>query len=149
MSDKQFQDESFEGARFRSEDEVPLVVLYASVSSQLAKPVRRADHVGLWLITGIRAWLTFKPGSRPRRVIWDIVTGLGRLVRRNPRVTAATKFVVRRLPSNIQGRLWAAVSNVHPVTDAVVPRQIADLSPGGREIYTLLKTAMDDRRQAL
>ena len=53
----------------KSAYEAELRAVYASTSWRLTTPLRGAKLPARWLMRGLRAWLTLKPGSRPRRTV--------------------------------------------------------------------------------
>lgn len=65
-----------------------LASVYASRSWKLTSPLRWMNSWVVWFIRGISAWLTLKPGSRPRRIIHLLITHAMLWVRRRPKIFA-------------------------------------------------------------
>ena len=122
--------------RHNGELEGQLAAVYASTSWRIAAPLRSASLAVQWLGRGTWAWLTLKPGCRPRRIARRALVSLADSFSGQPRLRAA---VVRLLPSS-------------PVPDQQVQREeapghiakdVPQLSPRAHRIYLDLKTAIE------
>ncbi|MGZ9116558.1 MAG: hypothetical protein ACXW3V_06395, partial [Methylocystis sp.] len=121
--------------RQNRELEDQLAAVYASTSWRIAAPLRSASLAVQWLGRGTWAWLTLKPGSRPRRVTRRTLENVADSLSGQPRLRAA---VMRLLPSS-------------PVPDQQVQREeapghiandVPQLSPRAHRIYLDLKAAI-------
>lgn len=62
------------------------------------------------LFDGAVAWLTLKPGSRPRRVARRVLAGVAERLGAHPRLADAVRTILARSP-RIQRRLAVAIRN--------------------------------------
>lgn len=76
-----------------------LAAIYASRSWRITAPFRSAARFCRWSLRGICAWLTLKPGSRPRRAIHALITQAMLWVRRRPFIFTFALKVLRLFPS--------------------------------------------------
>jgi hypothetical protein len=107
--------------------EAMLGAIYSSTSWRVTALMRRfgSSPAVRWFVFGSRAWLSFKPGSRPHRVARRI----------------QTLFAPAGHEAQRQELLVLAAS--HPEVETQ-----HDLSPRCREIYLLLKAAIDQRGES-
>jgi O-antigen chain-terminating methyltransferase len=87
---------------------------------------------------GAWAWLTLRPGSRPRRVARVLLMRSATIVRAHPRLAAGANSVLRRFPA-IHDRLR---HSLRPAGRTSVPR---GLSRRGEEIRLALVAAAERR----
>ncbi|WP_298220053.1 class I SAM-dependent methyltransferase [Halothiobacillus sp.] len=117
-----------------------------SRSWKLTKSLRLAGKFARWFVRGSIAWLTFKPGSRPRRMIRSALIKTMATVQTRPRLKRFVLKVLNRFP-RLKQRLWSIRFQNTPIslpiaTPTIQPHE-ADLSPRARQIYLDLKTAME------
>ncbi|WP_207230949.1 FkbM family methyltransferase [Bradyrhizobium sp. Leo121] len=97
-----------------------LAAVHASTSWKITAPLRgvkngvsAAGRFGARsrsLAHGVRAWVTLKSGSRPRRVAQRAVTGLAGYVKGRPYLANGARSILRRFPA-VRIRLQAVVHN--------------------------------------
>jgi FkbM family methyltransferase len=94
-----------------------VAALYASTSWRITGPVRAASRAVRWLMHGPRwfagrvwAWITFKPGSRPRRVLRTTLARIARLVLSYPRIAQLARRVAAYLPNGPYQKLRLAAA---------------------------------------
>ncbi len=118
-----------------------------SRSWKLTKPLRLAGKSARWFVQGSIAWLTLKPGSRPRRMMRSTLVAAMTAVQSRPRIKIFALKILNRHP-RLKQRLrdmrlqHAAVSP--PI--AMRPHE-ANLTPRARQIYLDLKTAIEKRNR--
>lgn len=84
-----------------------LAAIYTSRSWRITAPFRSAARFCRWSLRGICAWLTLKPGSRPRRSIHALITHAMLWVRRRPLIFTFALKVLRLFPS-LERRLFSS-----------------------------------------
>ncbi len=60
---------------------------------------RSAFRGARWFLRGVLAWLTLKPGSRPRRKAAQILTGLAERVKAHPRLATLARHLLSHIPA--------------------------------------------------
>ncbi|OZB74078.1 MAG: hypothetical protein B7X37_06805 [Halothiobacillus sp. 14-55-98] len=117
-----------------------------SRSWKLTKPLRLAGKFARWFVRGSIAWLAFKPGSRPRRVIRSALIKAMAVVQARPRLKRFVLKVLNRFP-RLKQRLWNMRIQHDPVsqpTTAPMTHTLeAELSPRAQKIYHDLKAAIE------
>ncbi len=76
-----------------------LSLVYSSLSWRLTVPLRLLNSWRIWFFSGASAWLTLKPGSRPRRVMRRYLADVFRFVYTRPRLMSLVKQLVRYVPT--------------------------------------------------
>lgn len=92
------------------------------------------------LVRGSVAWLTFRPGSRPRRVARRVGIAAARYVLALPFLALTARQLLRRFPA-VRGRwrmMLLRVAEPHQF-------QLAGLSAHARGVYSELKAAVARR----
>ncbi len=109
-----------------------------STSWKITKPFRLFSESIKWFIQGSKAWLSFKPGSRPQRVLKQSVTSLKNYINNHPKIKTKIMHILKYFP-----RLKAKLKKIDNIDDY----QIKDtytvnkeaLSPRAKQIYNDLK----------
>ena len=124
----------------------------------MTAPLRWVIDKVKWFVRGSAAWITLRPGSRPRRTARLALMHLRNCVLKRPRAKARVLRILRRFP---RLKLWLKglhhanpIQGVRPITpfiagDAPIvfehsptKESLKHLSPRAREIYADLKSAM-------
>ncbi len=122
--------------------------IYSSTSWRITAPLRTLADSTKWLVRGSWAWLTLKPGSRPRRVAKPILVKSARYVLARPKLARPLKRALQRMPV-LDKRLRVIIAST-PSFFASLPNagnSIEDLSPRGRAIHRQLSEAIEKRRR--
>lgn len=95
-----------------------LNALYASISWRITAPLRQVGQAARWFICGSKAWLTFAPGSRPRRVlrnglIWGVDKVRSKPVLKAWALKALSKFP--RLQQRLRNITLGQAGRSHPL----------------------------------
>ncbi|MBU2755767.1 class I SAM-dependent methyltransferase [Acidithiobacillus sp. CV18-3] len=118
-----------------------------SRSWRLTKPLRLAGKFARWFVRGSKAWLTFAPGSRPRRVCRKALVWLMNKVRENPKLKTKSVIWLNKHPSLKQRLKRIAFAQPPAASDFLVTdirtENISDLSPRARQIYLRLNAALE------
>jgi hypothetical protein len=87
------------------------------------------------------AWLTLRPGSRPRRIArrWSVVGARYFIAR--PLLVRPARPLLRRFPA-IAARLRMMLLSPEGTRRASIPSSLSDLSSHARGVYTELKAAI-------
>ena len=119
--------------------ELRIAQLYSSRSWRITWPIRAFTKALRWLCKGSYAWLTLKPGSRPRRTIGCCLRKIINQIHRHPRLRSFLILRLRRFPQ-LDKRLRAFVRK--PSIHASLPPQttMLDISPHAQKIYNLIYT---------
>ena len=127
--------------------EVALQAVLDSRSWKLTQPLRTVMSCGLWFIQGSKAWLTFAPGSRPRRIVQSVLLHLKLYVSLHPRLKRFALKCLAPFPS-LQARIKTLglqeVIQPHS-SDLFTIEGPENLSFRGRQIYHDLKIAIEKR----
>ena len=121
-----------------------------SRSWKITKPLRLASKFSQWFTRGSIAWLTFAPGSRPRRVMRTGLISAMNKVRSRPGLKMLALKALNKFP-RLKQRLWNitfAQAGIHVPqysTPSVEKHDVgaAHLSPRARQIYADLKAAIE------
>ncbi len=124
-----------------------------SLSWKLTKPMRLENKFIQWLIRGSIAWLTFTPNSRPRRMMRVGLIFAMDKVRSHPHIKMQVLKVLNKFPG-LKQRLWKisfahSSVTVSPDSASFVARydvSARHFSPRARQIYTILKTAINSKQ---
>jgi hypothetical protein len=129
---------------------VPRTV-HASKPWRFAAPLRSAGGAARWFALGMWTWITFRPGSRPYRVVRHGVVAVVTFVLGRPRLAQPGKRLLWRLPT-VQKRLQmmllpadAPAMSAHGLAQHK-HKNLSDLSPYGRRVYDELDAAVTMRR---
>ena len=85
-----------------------LAAVYRSNSWRLTAPLRSAGRFVRWLVSGTAAWVTFRPGSRPRRTARWIANGIVRRALARPWLARHARTFLGNFPG-LERRLRAMV----------------------------------------
>lgn len=106
-----------------------------STSWKLTKPFRYTGKVVRWFLRGTKAWITFSPESRPRRVFNELQFSLKHYINQHPqlkRMLLKSISIIKFKPKQ---------------TDMVLDEATLKLdSPRSKQIYTDLKKNIEDQR---
>jgi hypothetical protein len=101
-----------------------------------------------WYANGVWAWVTLKSGSRPRRALQRFAG----FVLARPQLAWPASRLSRCLPHPIKGRLRPLFLGTPAATTSLfappILRDATDLSPRARELYAILKAAVEKQREA-
>ena len=122
----------------------------------MTAPLRWIMDKVKWFVHGSVAWITLRPGSRPRRTARLALLHLRNWVLKRPRAKARVLRILRRFP---RLKLWLKrlhhanpIQGVQPaapfiVGDVPIEEPLEHLSPRARKIYADLKSAMVRQQQ--
>jgi O-antigen chain-terminating methyltransferase len=132
--------------------EAALVAFYNSRSWRITAPLRWAGNVARWFVCGSVAWLTFAPGSRPRRILRHVLISIKSGISDRPLLKAAAARLLSPFPQlDARLRLMGnTISFGNPTINN--PREestegLEHLSPRARKIYIDLKAAVEQRQK--
>ena len=123
---------------------------------RMTAPLRWVMDKVKWFVHGGVAWITLRPGSRPRRTAKLALMHLRNWVLKRPRAKARVLRILRRFP---RLKLWLKrlhhanlIQGVQPVApfisgDVPIEEHLKNLSPRARKIYADLKSAMARQQQ--
>jgi O-antigen chain-terminating methyltransferase len=112
-----------------------------SESWKITRPLRLAGKFARWFKTGIVAWLTFAPQSRPRRVIKKILIKLKEELTKRPKFKCIINMCLKPFPK-LENRL-RRIGKESPVATADCSDNHLYLSPRAKQIYNDLKKAIE------
>lgn len=82
----------------RLDTEATIRAVYCSSSWRLTAPLRGVKRATSWVVRGTLAWLTFKSGSRPHRVLKNLVLHSMLWIRLRPSIAHFLIGVLRKFP---------------------------------------------------
>jgi O-antigen chain-terminating methyltransferase len=132
--------------------EAALTAIYKSRSWRITAPLRWAGNVTRWFVRGSIAWLTFAPGSRPRRILRRALISIKCGIYDRPLLKAVVARLLSPFPQ-LEMRLRSmgnAISTGGPfITNSREEgtEGLEYLSPRARKIYFDLKTAVEQRQK--
>lgn len=116
--------------------------LRSSRSWRMTRPIRGVGYAARWFSAGTMAWIAFKPGSRPRRILRAATISLSQHALRRPVLAGPARFFVSILPLSIRDRLRSIVqSNPISVKELQPLHELDDLSKRARTFYLALTEA--------
>ncbi|WP_334150909.1 methyltransferase domain-containing protein [Hyphomicrobium sp.] len=139
------------------ETDAALAAMRASTSWRITAPLRAVSravrlqlHGRRWFAQGVRAWITFKPGSRPHRFTQRTIEKTARFVLARPRLAGVASRILRLLPRLdrcVRDTLGIGVPAGPPFFFRPGHIVIAPtgLPPRVRRIYTDLRAATNGR----
>lgn len=142
------QQQMEEAARINAAHLEQMDAIYKSTSWRITAPLRALSYAARWFLQRSWAWLTLKPGSRPRRVAKAILVNSARYVLARPKLARPLKQALQRMPV-LDKRLRVMIVST-PSFFASLPsagNSIEDLSPRGRAIHRQLSEAIEKRRR--
>lgn len=125
--------------------------LTASRSWRITAPARKAVETARWFKGGVHAWLTLKPGSRPRRTAQRLATGLARRILASPRLSRQARRIIGIFPLSVEARLRSLVMGGGAAASArskvaFSGTEVSELSSRAREIYALILMGQNNRK---
>lgn len=97
--------------------ELRIEQIYSSRSWRITKPIRAVTIILRWLCKGSYAWLTLKPGSRPRRIAGRCLRKVLNQIRKHPHLKAFLILQLRRFPwldNKLRAFVWRSRMQVPP-----------------------------------
>jgi len=139
--------------------EAELRGIYASTSWRVTAPLRAVSRTGKWIARGLLAWLTLKPGTRPRRVAQRLILSLGLTARMDnpPRDESNAGPSTSPVPAPNPGAddQGERAPSATPLSSTQKfpwqkrdERNLSELSPSGRLFYAQLKAAISRRTKS-
>jgi FkbM family methyltransferase len=113
-----------------------------SSSWKITYPLRIFGGFSKWVIQGGRAWITFTPGSRPRRTLNRFLSGCKRWIKSKPRLATLVRSLLLPFP-RLRARL-RRIGNSRVVPGRIEIKQAGDystLSPRARRIFCDIEAA--------
>ena len=123
---------------------------------RMTAPLRWVMDKVKWFVRGSAAWITLRPGSRPRRTARLALLHLRNWVLKRPRAKARVLRTLRHFP---RLKLWLKrlhhtnpIQGVQPTApliagDVPIEEPLKHLSPRARKIYADLRSAMARQQQ--
>jgi len=145
---------------------IELSTLYNSIlnsrSWKITYPLRLLGRFARWFKTGTIAWVTFAPGSRPRRVTRKLIIRAKGYLNKRRKLKSFVKICLKPFPG-LQERLKRvgntnnyvtynseSSSEINYVTynsESSSEIQYLNLSPTAKKIYNDLKKAVEERKK--
>lgn len=132
---------------------IGLSTLYNSIlnsrSWKITYPLRLLGRFARWFKTGTIAWVTFAPGSRPRRVTRKLIIRAKEYLNKRRKLKSFVKVCLKPFPG-LQERLKRIGNTNNYVTynsESSSEIQYLNLSPTAKKIYDDLKKAVEERRK--
>jgi len=129
-----------------------LAAIYDSRSWRITAPLRWAANVARWFSRGSIAWLTFAPGSRPRRILRRMLISIKCGISDRPLLKAMVARLL--LPFPQLGARLRSMGNTISTGKPPIPSPMEEgvegiehLSPRVRKIYFDLKAAVEQRQK--
>lgn len=114
-----------------------------SMSWKITKPYRYLGHKTKWLKGNTKAWITFAPTSRPRKVLKQRLINLKSYLNKNPKLKRKLLNVLEHMP-NLKQRLQRVGEVKSDKTIHIdLLKSPADLSPDARTIHDQLITEIE------
>lgn len=95
-------------------------------------------NISRWLFRGALAWITFKRGSRPVRIILKMVLPVRDWVYARPKVKNGLAFIFDHTP---------LIKNWFRKLNSTYPRELSQLNPRALRIYADLKEAIEKNKR--
>ena len=131
------------------QSEATLAMIYNSRIWRITAPWRWAGNIARWIKRCVIAWLTFAPGSRPRRILRYLLVSAKNKLANHPIIKGYILKWLTLFPQ-LKNRLHIiggnpsifGSNNYSALTNRSV--NVGHLSPRARTIYFDLKSAIDD-----
>ena len=115
-----------------------LAAVYVSKSFRITAPLRSASRAARWFVRGSWAWLTLRPGSRPRRVALRLQMMLSPIDRFRTEIPDLGQDNHHKtMPANTSPTTTLKIFRGNHNTEA-----LTDLSSSARSVYAELKVAI-------
>jgi SAM-dependent methyltransferase len=124
----------------------------------LSRGSRRRQQRLHRMAQGIRAWVTLRPGTRPRRVARHLIVALARFIVGHHRLVMPAKYIFERLPVALRLRLRQIVrSPASPLRPATPENEnfngsdadISNFSARERDMHALLMAATKELERSV
>jgi O-antigen chain-terminating methyltransferase len=132
--------------------QVALASIYNSRSWRITAPLRWAGNVARWFVRGSIAWVTFAPGSRPRRVLRCVLISIKSGISHRPLWKAVAARLLSFFPQIDQclrslgnPRFSKHLDTSFSTEDLI--KEINYLTPRARQIYLDLKASIEQRQK--
>ena len=129
-----------------------LSAIYTSRSWRITAPLRWAGNVARWFVRGSIAWLTFAPGSRPRRILRRVLISIKSGISHRPLLKAVVARLLSLFPQIDQRlrlignpRFSKHLDTSFSTEEGI--EEINNLTPRARQIYLDLKASIEQRRK--
>ncbi len=129
-----------------------LAAIYNSRSWRITAPLRWAGNIARWFVRGSIAWLTFAPGSRPRRILRRMLISIQSGLYDRPLLKAVVARMLSLFPQIDQRlrlignpRFSEHLDTSFSTEDGI--EDINNLTPRARQIYLDLKASIEQRRK--
>jgi len=110
---------------------IELFTLYNSLlnskSWKITYPLRMLAKFARWFKTGIIAWITFAPESRPRRVVGKLVLKLKNYADTKPRLKYFAKQYINKFPKLKNTIAKLSTNNTYDINKQEIPKPIIDI----------------------
>ena len=122
-------------------------LLLNSNSWKIIAPLRKFADFLRWFKTGAYSYITFAPGSRPRRVLKSLVSKIISKINENPKIKSKLLKILNNFPS-LKVRLIriGSPSTIDNSKFKIQNLELNHLSPQAKKIYFDLKNAIEQRK---
>ena len=121
----------------------PLAAVCAFVSRNIGASFRGAGRGARWLVRGSWAWISVRPGTRPRRMARRSGLAAARYLLAKPQLARPIRWLLRRSPT-IEQRFRMLLRSPADAHRATV-QTVSDIPARARNVYAELKAAIAKR----
>jgi len=116
-------------------------LLLNSNSWKITKPLRLLSSFAEYFIRGVYSWISFAPGSRPRRVLKSLVSKIISKINENPKIKSKLLKILNNFPK-LKAKL-KEIKKTNPINIQNKDLQYKNLSSKEKEIYNKLKNEIE------